>query len=47
MSDEVLCDQRGEGPYFHYFCREAVFRHELPFDHSSLTRGASLDSIQP
>ena len=25
-------------PYFQYFCGEVVFRHELPFDRSSLTR---------
>ena len=29
---------RVENPYFQYFCGEAVFRHELPFDRSSLTR---------
>jgi hypothetical protein len=27
-----------ENPYFQYFCGELVFRHELPFDRSSLTR---------
>lgn len=27
-----------ENPYYQYFCGEAVFRHELPFDRSSLTR---------
>jgi IS5 family transposase len=27
-----------ENPYFQYFCGEVVFRHELPFDRSSLTR---------
>ena len=26
-----------ENPYFQYFCGEVVFRHELPFDRSSLT----------
>jgi IS5 family transposase len=38
MSDEVLCARWIENPYFQYFCGEAVFRHELPFDRSSLTR---------
>jgi IS5 family transposase len=27
-----------ENPYYQYFCGEVVFRHELPFDRSSLTR---------
>ncbi len=27
-----------ENPYFEFFCKEVVFRHELPFDRSSLTR---------
>jgi IS5 family transposase len=27
-----------ENPYFQYFCGEMVFRHEAPFDRSSLTR---------
>ena len=27
-----------ENPYFQYFCGEVVFRHEAPFDRSSLTR---------
>jgi hypothetical protein len=27
-----------ENPYFQYFCGEVVFRHEAPFDLSSLTR---------
>ncbi len=38
LSDESLCDRWVENPYFQYFCGEAVFRHELPFDRSSLTR---------
>jgi transposase, IS5 family len=38
FSDEALCDRWVENPYFQYFCGEAVFRHELPFDRSSLTR---------
>ena len=38
LSDEALCERWVENPYFQYFCGEAVFRHELPFDRSSLTR---------
>lgn len=38
LSDEVLCARWIENPYYQYFCGEAVFRHELPFDRSSLTR---------
>ncbi len=38
LSDEALCDRWVENPYFQFFCGEAVFRHELPFDRSSLTR---------
>jgi IS5 family transposase len=38
FSDEALCDRWVENPYFQYFCGEVVFRHELPFDRSSLTR---------
>ena len=38
LSDEALCDRWVENPYFQYFCGEVVFRHDLPFDRSSLTR---------
>ncbi|SHM84927.1 Transposase domain [Bradyrhizobium lablabi] len=38
LSDEALCDRWVENPYFQYFCGEVVFRHNLPFDRSSLTR---------
>jgi len=38
LSDEVLCARWLENPYYQYFCGEAVFRHELPFDRSSITR---------
>ena len=38
LSDEALCARWVENPYFQYFCGEHVFRHELPFDRSSLTR---------
>ena len=38
LSDEALCDRWVENPYFQYFCGEVAFRHDLPFDRSSLTR---------
>jgi hypothetical protein len=38
LSDEALCERWVENPYFQHFCGEVVFRHELPFDRSSLTR---------
>ena len=38
LSDEALSARWVENPYFQYFCGEHVFRHELPFDRSSLTR---------
>jgi len=38
LSDEALCARWVENPYFQYFCGEPVFRHELTFDRSSLTR---------
>src|SRR4030088_3639881 len=38
LSDEALCARWVENPYFQYFCGEVVFRHELPFDRSSLSR---------
>ena len=38
LSTEALCDRWVENPYFHYFCGEVVFRHDLPFDRLSLTR---------
>jgi IS5 family transposase len=38
LSDEVLCARWVENPYFQFFCGEVVFRHELPFDRSSLSR---------
>src|SRR5206468_93062 len=37
-SDEVLCARWLENPYYQYFCGEQVFRHELPFERSSLAR---------
>ena len=38
LSDEVLCARWIENPHYQYVCGEQVFRHELPFDRSSLTR---------
>jgi IS5 family transposase len=38
LSDEVLCARWVENPYYQFFCGEHVFRHEAPFDRSSLTR---------
>ncbi len=38
LSDEGLCERWVENPYFQYFCGEEFFRHQLPFDRSSLTR---------
>lgn len=38
LSDEALCARWVENPYFQFFCGEEVFRHELRFDRSSLTR---------
>ena len=38
LSDEALCARWVENPYYQYFCGEMVFRHEVPFDRSSLTR---------
>lgn len=38
LSDEALCDRWVENPYFQYLCGEEFFRHELPFDRSSMTR---------
>jgi len=38
LSDEALCERWVENPYFQFFCGEVVFRHDAPFDRSSLTR---------
>jgi transposase, IS5 family len=38
LSDEALCARWVENPYFQYLCGEAFFRHDLPFDRSSMTR---------
>ena len=38
LSDEELCVRWVENPYFQYLCGEEFFRHDLPFDRSSMTR---------
>lgn len=38
LSDEALAARWLENPYFQLFCGETFFRHELPFDRSSMTR---------
>jgi IS5 family transposase len=38
LSDEALCARWLEHPYYQLFCGEEFFRHDLPFDRSSLTR---------
>jgi len=37
LSDEVVCEQWIENPYYQYFCGEEFFRHRLPLDRSSMT----------
>lgn len=41
LSDEALCARWSEKPYFQYLCGEEFFRHDLPFDRSSMTRWRS------
>lgn len=36
LSDETLCARWVENPYYQYLCGEKVFRHDLPFDRSSI-----------
>jgi transposase, IS5 family len=38
LSDEQVCGQWVENPYFQAFCGETYFRHELPLDRSSMSR---------
>jgi IS5 family transposase len=38
LSDERLCEVWVENPYYQLFCGEEFFRHDLPFDRSSITR---------
>ncbi len=37
LTDEVLCARWVEHPYYQYFCGEEFFRHELPFERTSMT----------
>jgi IS5 family transposase len=38
LSDEGLCECWVENPYYQLFCGEEFFRHDAPFDRSSMTR---------
>jgi len=38
LSDEEVRARWVDTPYFQYLCGEEFFRHELPFDRSSMTR---------
>ena len=38
LSDERRCEIWVENPYYQLFCGEEFFRHDLPFDRSSITR---------
>ena len=38
LSDEALCERWVENPYYQLFCGEEFFRHDAPFDRSSITR---------
>jgi IS5 family transposase len=37
LSDEVVCEQWIENPYYQYFCGEEFFQDRLPLDRSSMT----------
>src|SRR6202158_1978376 len=37
LSDEAVCEQWIENPYYQYFCGEEFFRHRLPLDRSSMS----------
>jgi len=38
LSDEQVCAQWVENPYFQAFCGETYFQHELPLERSSMSR---------
>lgn len=38
LSDDAVCAQWLENPYFQVFCGETYFHHKLPLDRSSMTR---------
>src|SRR6202165_2765050 len=37
LSDEVVCEQWIDNPYYQYFCGEEFFQHRLSLDRSSMT----------
>jgi len=37
LSDEVVCEQWRENPYFQYFCGEEFFQHREPIERSGMT----------
>jgi len=37
LSDEAVCEQWIENPYYQYFCGEEFFQHRLPLERSSMT----------
>ena len=37
LSDEMVCEQWIENPYYQYFCGEEFFQHRLPLDRSSIS----------
>lgn len=37
FSDQMVCEQWTENPYYQYFCGEEFFQHRLPLDRSSMT----------
>ena len=37
LSDERVCSNWIENPYYQYFCGEVCFQHQLPVDRSSMT----------
>jgi transposase, IS5 family len=39
LSDEQVCAQWVENPYFQAFCGKTYFQHELPLERSSMSRG--------
>jgi IS5 family transposase len=43
LSDEELCARWVENPYFQFLCGETFFRHDPPFDRSSMTRWPAED----
>jgi IS5 family transposase len=46
LSDKELCARWVENPYYQYLCGEEFFRHELPFDRSSMSEAAGAPSVR-